>query len=100
MIYVTKSPRVPNSLMEEIICDADLDYLGRKDFYIHAFKYRLELENLGVEYTLRQWYEIQYKFLTCHRYFTKSAKKTRDNIRKEHIREIGELLKTNNKKSK
>jgi len=98
LILATKSPRVPESLMEEIICDADLDYLGRIDFYIHAYKYRLELDKLGVDYTLIQWYQIQYKFLTCHKYYTKTAKRTRDKMRKQHIAEIAALL--NSKKDK
>ena len=32
MIMATKIPQSPKNKMEEIICDADLDYLGRDDF--------------------------------------------------------------------
>ena len=32
MIRATKIPQSPNTLLEQIICDADLDYLGRNDF--------------------------------------------------------------------
>jgi len=32
MIMATKIPQTPNTLLEQIICDADLDYLGRNDF--------------------------------------------------------------------
>ena len=32
MIMATKVPQAPTNLLEEIICDADLDYLGRHDF--------------------------------------------------------------------
>ena len=32
MIMATKIPQTPHTLLEQIICDADLDYLGRNDF--------------------------------------------------------------------
>src|SRR4030095_15950777 len=32
MIMATKIPQTPNTLLEQVICDADLDYLGRDDF--------------------------------------------------------------------
>src|SRR2546423_374818 len=33
MIIATKIPQSPHTLLEKIICDADLDYLGREDFW-------------------------------------------------------------------
>ncbi len=33
MIMATRIPQAPHNLLEEIICDADLDYLGRDDFF-------------------------------------------------------------------
>jgi uncharacterized protein len=33
MIMATKIPQTPNNKLEQIICDADLDYLGRDDFF-------------------------------------------------------------------
>jgi len=32
LIMATKVPQKPTTLLQQIICDADLDYLGRKDF--------------------------------------------------------------------
>ena len=34
IIMATKMPQNPKTHLEEIICDADLDYLGRSDFFI------------------------------------------------------------------
>ncbi len=34
MIMATKIPQTPHNLLEKIICDADLDYLGRDDFWV------------------------------------------------------------------
>ena len=33
MIMATKIPQSPKNYLEQILCDADLDYLGRDDFY-------------------------------------------------------------------
>jgi len=33
MIMATKIPQDPHTKLEKIICDADLDYLGRDDFF-------------------------------------------------------------------
>ena len=33
MIMATKIPQSPRNPLEQIICDADLDYLGREDFF-------------------------------------------------------------------
>ena len=36
MILATKLPQSPKTHLEQIMCDADLDYLGRKDFlFVH-----------------------------------------------------------------
>lgn len=33
MIMATRIPQSPKTVLEEILCDADLDYLGRDDFF-------------------------------------------------------------------
>lgn len=33
LIYATRIPQHPKNELEKILCDADLDYLGRSDFY-------------------------------------------------------------------
>ena len=48
MIMATKIPQNPHNLMEKIICDADLDYLGRDDFWEIGNKLYQELLSLGV----------------------------------------------------
>ena len=95
LIYVTAIPHKPNNHLEEIICDADLDYLGREDFHEIADKLRVELREYGKITSDRKWDEIQVAFLTNHKYFTETAIKTR-NIRKaKHLEEIKERLERN-----
>jgi predicted metal-dependent HD superfamily phosphohydrolase len=77
LILVTKVPQRPTSLLESIICDADLDYLGREDFPSIAEFLYLELKSCG-EMTERDlWNQIQLKFLEAHQFHTDSSRKLR-----------------------
>ena len=95
LIYVTQIPHKPNNQLEEIMCDADLDYLGRDDFHLIADKLRLELREHGKIDSDRKWDEIQVMFLTQHRYFTETAKKTRQIKKMENLEEIKARLERN-----
>lgn len=98
LIYATIIPHNPNSKLEEIICDADLDYLGRDDFHQIADTLRRELRDHGKINSDRLWDEIQVKFLTQHKYFTKSAKKLREAKKAKHLEEIKKRLEEDNYK--
>ena len=95
LIYVTAIPHKPKNQLEEIICDADLDYLGRDDFHEIADKLRRELKEHGKIESDKQWDEIQIMFLKKHKYFTKTAIKTRRKKKKENLKEVQERLSKN-----
>jgi hypothetical protein len=78
--------------LEEIICDADLDYLGRDDFHEIADKLRKELREHGKIDSDRKWDEIQVVFLTNHQYFTETAKRSRNTKKAQNLEEIKERL--------
>ncbi len=94
LIKATEIPQSPKNLLQEIMCDADLDYLGRDDFHEVADLLRRELREHGKINSDRLWDEIQVKFLEQHTYFTKSAIKTRQAKKMKHLEEIKEKLKT------
>jgi len=95
LIYVTAIPHKPKNKLEEIICDADLDYLGRDDFHEIADKLRRELKEHGKIESDRQWDEIQVVFLKKHKYFTKTAIRTRRKKKKENLKEVQARLERN-----
>ena len=97
-IYATIIPHNPQSKLEEIICDADLDYLGRDDFHEISDTLRVELREHGKINSDRMWDEIQVKFLTMHKYFTKSAISLRQEKKMKHLEEIKQRLKEDNYK--
>lgn len=95
LIYVTAIPHKPKNHLEEIICDADLDYLGRDDFHEIADKLRRELKEHGKISSDRQWDEIQVAFLKSHKYFTRTAIRTRKKKKQENLEEVIERLERN-----
>ena len=92
LILATRIPQEASTIGEMIICDADLDYLGRDDFYIIAHRLRCEWICQGRTITLKEWYTIQATFLMKHRYFTNSAIHLREQTKQIHLNEILELL--------
>ena len=85
MIMATKIPQSPNTLLEQIICDADLDYLGRTDFEPISNHLYKEFITFKIIPDNCIWDHIQIKFFESHRYFTKTATKKRNDIKLRHL---------------
>ena len=92
LILATEIPQNPQNHLEEILADADLDYIGRDDMFLIGQRLQYEWYRHGIIKTLREWHEKQMDFLKKHRYFTKSAHKLREPKKQENIRELEELL--------
>lgn len=93
MIMATKIPQSPKTQLERILCDADLDYLGRDDFYTIGEKLHEELRDSGTIETVREWNLIQKTFLENHRYHTAYSKANREAVKQQHLQEIVAKLK-------
>ncbi len=95
MILATKIPQQTNSLLDEIICDSDLYYLGTELNYEYADNLRMELAWQKMEMTDIEWLEFQIGFLKMHKYFTKTANndlnKTKEKYKEELIEKLEEL---------
>jgi uncharacterized protein len=85
MIMATKIPQTPNTLLEQIICDADLDYLGRNDFepisrnlYKEFLTFKIIPEDII-------WDHIQIKFFESHHYFTGTSMSKRNGKKLKHL---------------
>jgi len=85
MIMATRIPQTPHNTLERIICDADLDYLGRDDFFTIGNKLYDELCMYGIISSEYEWNKLQVKFLESHHYFTPSALKLRKAKKDEHL---------------
>lgn len=88
MIAATKIPQNPKNKLEEIICDADLDYLGRPDFEPIADLLYRELLARGSVTSRATWDRIQIDFLNNHRYRTATARATRRAAKQGYLHQI------------
>lgn len=94
MIMATKIPQSPKNYLEEIICDADLDYLGRDDFYdIGATLYE-ELKAYNVLKSTEAWNKLQVNFLEKHQFFTKTNQNRRTTKKQRYLDELKEIVAT------
>lgn len=73
MIRATKVPQEPKTFYEEILADADLDYLGRKDYDEISAKLFKEYLYLGVVSNKIEWLDLQILFLENHKFHTDFA---------------------------
>ncbi|MFP4439375.1 MAG: HD domain-containing protein [Chloroflexaceae bacterium] len=78
MIMATRLPQSPQTLLEQMLADADLDNLGRADFFCRSQALRAELAAYGTVCSPNDWYERQILFLRQHCYFTPAARRLRD----------------------
>jgi uncharacterized protein len=89
MILSTKLPQYATLLPDKILCDADLDYLGRRDFFLISHRLKYEWDVLDIQpTTLQQWYKIQRDFLSAHHYFTQSAIMLRQEYKMENLKQV------------
>lgn len=77
IIKGTKVPQSPENFLAEILCDADLDYLGREDFYRISRTLYKEFREYEIVKNRMAWNRMQVDFLKKHRYFTNYSKKNR-----------------------
>ena len=88
MIMATKIPQNPQTHLEQIICDADLDYLGRDDFYFIGRTLFEEFKAYSVVKNEEDWNKLQVKFLESHTFFTQTNRQRRTNKKEKYITEL------------
>lgn len=88
MVMATKLPPKPVDRLGEILCDADLDYLGRSDFFRIGTTLFWEFLHDGIVMNEREWNELQVRFLGSHTYFTATSRAEREPIKQQHLQRI------------
>ena len=92
IIMATKLPPKPKNLLEQIICDSDLDYLGRSDFIPVSNTLYEELKAQNKIGSLNDWNKLQVKFISGHQYFTNTARSLREVNKQLQIERISSLI--------
>jgi uncharacterized protein len=91
LIMATKMPQSPSGPLHRVLCDADLDYLGRDDFKVINKKLKRELLAMGI-IKKEEWHELQLRFLENHRYFTRSSVQIRTPKKLQHLESLRKLV--------
>lgn len=94
MIMATRIPQQPETLSEKILADADLDYLGRDDFFTVGNRLFREFLHSGVVKNEKEWNTLQVKFLEEHSYFTGTSQKNRNKKKAENLLEVKSKIST------
>jgi uncharacterized protein len=94
IIMATKIPQNPKSHLEEIICDADLDYLGRDDFFKIGNNLYKELVAFGKLITVEEWNSEQESFMKKHHYFTETSINCRQSQKEKNLKILQSKIKT------
>lgn len=92
IIMATQMPQQPQDDKQALMCDADLDSLGRPDYLETAHNLRFELAAHGTEISIRAWYARQLNFLSSHRFFSPAARSLRAAGKRRNIALLKELL--------
>jgi HD superfamily phosphohydrolase YqeK len=93
LIQATKIPQKPQTKLEEILADADLDYLGRDDFYPVAKTLYEELKSIHAIHDENEWNKIQVSFIGAHEYFTDTCLQRRKSERDKRLAELKMIIK-------
>ena len=92
IIMATQMPPSPETLLQKIICDSDLDYLGRSDMIPVSNTLYKELKEQNKIGTLNDWNKLQIKFISGHQYFTETARSLREVNKQAQIERIRKLI--------
>jgi len=88
IIAATKIPQKPSNVVEQIIADSDLDYLGTDYFYKIGNKLYNELKAYNRITNEEQWDRLQVNFLQNHRFHTPFAIKHREPVKRKYLNEL------------
>lgn len=92
MIMATEMPQTPLNQEQELLCDADLDSLGREDFFPVSKALWRERAACGMVIPWQTWLVIQLQFLQSHAYFTPAAQILRNDGKQKNIELLERLI--------
>lgn len=91
LILATQMPQRPKNKLECIICDADLDYLGRSDFSAIAEDLYKEMLFCNEINSPKSWNKLQIQFLEKHHFHTSYSRLFKESIKQENLRQLIKL---------
>lgn len=90
LIMATRIPQHPRNKLEQIIADADLEYLGTPNVSTMAENFYHELKSRNPDLSHEEWNKAQISFIGNHRYFTNYCLKNREPLKQEYLQHLKE----------
>lgn len=88
-IRATKVPQRPVTVLEQILCDADLSHLGMKSYWDRNGKLRQEFVLTRDQIMSEQeWTEFELNFMLGHEYHTAVAREMFNKRKAKHIQQL------------
>ena len=88
IIMATSIPQSPKNKLEEIVADADLEYLGTNEAEAKAEHLYREWQHLDPSLTREKWNKIQISFLQSHHYFTRFCKQKKESAKSAYLQKL------------
>jgi hypothetical protein len=93
MIMATQIPQSPENKLEEILADADLEYLGTEAFERTANDLFRELQSINPDLTEEKWLNTQISFIGKHHFFTGFCKENREQTKQVYLQKLLQSIK-------
>ncbi len=90
IILATKKPTEASSTLEQIMCDADLNYIGRSDFIKYSDMQYWELKTQNLIESYDEWISKQIDLVENYEYYTLTAKNMRQLRKEKQIKKLNE----------
>jgi len=88
-IRATSISYTPQNLLEEIICDADLSHLGRRNYWDRCGRIRQEFATTrDMVMTDEEWVSFELGFMRAHQFNTTIAQDLYDKRKAKHIQKL------------
>jgi len=88
MIMATKIPQNPQNKLEQIIADADLEYLATNKFKKIGNQLFEELKHFNKNFTKKQWDNLQISFISNHKYHTKYCRQYKEKYKRKNLESL------------
>jgi uncharacterized membrane-anchored protein YitT (DUF2179 family)/predicted metal-dependent HD superfamily phosphohydrolase len=92
MIMTTKLPQTAEDHLSQLLCDADLYYLGGNEYEKYADKLYKEFKKNKVVQTEIEWQLKQAEFLSLHHYYSKTARHEREKTKQQNLQHLQETI--------
>lgn len=90
IIMATRLPQTPVDHLGQILCDADLFYIGKEGYAANADKLFTEFQHRGIVKTISDWQLMQIEFISAHHFFTQSARVELENTKQEILKVLNQ----------